>query len=175
MHYQRWYRHGDPRVVLRRSGQTTEERFWGYVDKTPTCWLWTGGKSHGYGTFSMSDREKDRQVMAHRMSYELVVGPIPDGMTLDHLCHTAAVTTCLDGPTCPHRACVRPDHLEPVPLPENIQRGGNGAKTRCKRGHPFDAENTYVSPKGGRFCRTCLRMHAALVRQRKRERRSENA
>jgi hypothetical protein len=173
MHWQRWRKHGDPRVVLGRWKQTPEERFWGYVDKSGDCWLWTGRTKLGYGQFSVWSAEegKDRTVQAHRFAYAAVVGEIPPGMTLDHLCHTVAVATCLDAPACPHRACVRPDHLEPVPLRENIQRGGNGAKTHCKRGHEFTPENTWTDKNGGRFCRACQRIHGARLRERRRAQR----
>ena len=69
------------------------DRFWQYVEKTPTCWLWTAGKSHGYGTL----RANGRNVVAHRFSWELVNGPIPSGLIVCHSC---------DMP-----ACVNPAHL----------------------------------------------------------------
>lgn len=164
-HYQRWAKWGDPHRVNGRWKLSPEERFWQYVDKTATCWHWTGGEKSGYGTFSLGGRS----VQAHRYSYELVNGPIPGGRTLDHLCHTRVVNDCTDGARCPHRSCVRPDHLEPVSLENNISRGGNGAKTHCKRGHEFTPDNTYVMKRGGRSCRKCLRLHQANQRQRRRE------
>ena len=76
---------------------TPEERFWAKVDKTDDCWLWTANRTNaGYGHFWL-DR---RMVLAHRFAYELLIGPIPDGLTLDHLCRV--------------RACVNPAHLEAV-------------------------------------------------------------
>jgi hypothetical protein len=96
---------------------------------------------------------------AHRLSYEHHVGPIPDGMVLDHLCR--------------NKACIRPSHLDPVPQRTNIHRGAsptarNATATECIHGHPFDAENTYWRPDGkGRLCRACGRdrkMRAKLAR-----------
>jgi hypothetical protein len=126
-----------PSVIKR----TTAERFWSKVDKQGPdgCWLWLIGKSTaGYGVF----RLPDRQVLAHRFAYELLVGPIPDGMTLDHLCRV--------------RHCVNPTHLEPATRGENTLRGetvtaANRAKTHCPQGHPY--EQTY----GQRICRKCRR------------------
>lgn len=121
------------------------KRFWSKVDKTGTCWLWTAClNSAGYGQFWV----KDRIVYAHRIAYELLVGPIPVGLELDHLCRSPA--------------CVNPAHLEPVTHKENIQRGhvqNNGAhnknKTHCPEGHPYSKKNTYVMKNGGRMCRAC--------------------
>jgi len=85
-----------------RANLTPEGRFWLYVEKTDTHWLWTGLKCHaGYGRMSNGPRK----VQAHRFSYELHVGPIPEGMFVDHKCHTPA--------------CVNPDHLQAVTIREN--------------------------------------------------------
>lgn len=169
MHWQRWRKWGDPRNTgAGRWKLSEEERFWQYVDKTPGCWIWTGGRKMGYGCFSVTRNKQDRMVQAHRFAYELANGPLADNMTLDHLCHTRAVSTCNGGPSCPHRACVRTDHLEPTSLGDNIRRGGNSAKTHCKRGHEFTPENTYAMKRGGRSCKTCLRLHAANLRARRR-------
>jgi hypothetical protein len=91
---------------------------------------------------------------AHRFAYELLVGPIPDGLALDHLCLTTG--------------CVNPAHLEPVTVAENSRRAAahyhaNRAKTHCIHGHPFDGENTYVHMTRGRparGCKTCDRERA---------------
>jgi len=167
-HYMRAKRHGSPDVVLRRLGRSDQERFWQYVSKTETCWLWTGTLSHGYGSFYLGRPEGGyRQVMAHRFAYELLIGPIPDGLTLDHL-----------KDRCGDKRCVKvvadvysPAHLEPVTLRVNIQRGSpNKAKTHCKRGHEFTAENTRpASSKGGRACRACDEIHKANRRERERK------
>ena len=111
------------------------------------CWEWQAGLwGKGYGQFRESTQ---RRVMAHRFSYELAKGVIPKGKTLDHLCR--------------NRKCVNPEHLEAVPLRENILRGNgapaqNNRKTHCLRGHLFDEQNTYLIIGGGRECRTCRRI-----------------
>lgn len=144
LHYQRWKRHGDALWVR----PTMEDRFWSKVDKTETCWLWTACKTRkGYGMFRLGGTD----VPAHRFAYELLVGPIPKGLQLDHLCMS--------------KACVRPDHLEPVTAQENTRRAlaalGTGhlmkqtLKTHCPQGHPYDESNTYVNAKGHRQCREC--------------------
>lgn len=137
---------------------TSEDRFWSQVAKSDGCWLWTGAKSARYGRFGTSGRV----VQAHRHAYELLVGPIPEGYDLDHLCRTTL--------------CVRPDHLEPVTHRENVLRGEslqaqNARKTHCPQGHPYDAENTYIQPStGGRLCLTCNRASGAERQRRYRER-----
>lgn len=138
-----------------------EERFWSKVETRPLgCWSWMGGSVRsGYGQFHLSGTRK--KVQAHRYAYELLVGPIPEGMTLDHLCR--------------NRACVNPDHLEPVTNRENILRGeGPSAQharaTHCAQGHPYDEGNTYVRYDGRRVCRICLRKWDNEKRRRQRRR-----
>ena len=127
----------------------TAERFFTKVDMTEDCWMWTASKHpFGHGQF----RAEGRKVFAHRWLYELLVGPIPEGLSLDHLCRVPA--------------CVRPSHLEPVTHRENVLRGVgpsavNARKTHCPQGHPYNEVNTHVGKKGGRICRTC---HRDLVR-----------
>lgn len=113
-------------------------------------------------------------MLAHRVAYEDLVGPIPDDLCLDHTCHT---TACVLGNNCPHRRCVNPAHLEPVTSEVNARRGLTGrvggakrgaqlrAKTHCPAGHEYDAPNTRWTPVGGRVCRRC-------VREKQRERRA---
>src|SRR5271167_976762 len=93
-----------------RSRQSLEARFWPQMNRTDTCWLWKGFLHNGYGHI----RDKNWKIqLAHRVAYELLVGPIPVGLTIDHLCHNTD-DTCKGGSTCPHRECVNPAHLEPV-------------------------------------------------------------
>jgi hypothetical protein len=124
------------------------ERFWARVDKNGPngCWLWTGTHDghHGYGRLKVDGHRTG----AHRVAYELLVGPIPDGLFLDHLCRNPP--------------CVNPAHLEPVTNRENVMRSPitlayiNSSKTHCPQGHPYDEANTIHSPAAGRLCRTCL-------------------
>ena len=123
-------------------------RLWSKVDKSGDCWIWTGSvTSGGYGSLLWNGRARQ----AHQVVYELLVGPIPDGLELDHLCRV--------------RHCVNPSHLEPVTRRENVRRGVspvavNARKTHCKRGHEFTLENTYARPDGARVCITCRRTQA---------------
>lgn len=159
MHYMRWRRTGSPLEVRRTLGLTTEERFWQYVNKDAPqgCWEWTGGLSHGYGNFMARHEDGTyAQVQAHRFAYRLLVGPVPDGLVMDHLCR--------------NKLCVRPLHLDPVTQRVNVQRGDAAvAHAACGRGHPFDAENTYIAPNGIRACKTCRRAALARYREKKRK------
>ena len=115
------------------------------------CWLWKGGLSQaGYGRYQI---HKSRTKIAHRLAYELVIGPIPEGLVLDHLCR--------------RRNCVKPTHLEAVTNLENIERGLVGAsrRTHCKHGHPLDEANTIqlfkpTGQKRGRQCRICMEIYS---------------
>lgn len=130
------------------------QRFWSRVVKTQTCWLWDGPLDNGYGRFWFNRKT----LLCHRVAYEMLIGPIPLGMALDHLCR--------------NRSCVNPEHLEIVTLGENVLRGigrsaVNARKTHCKNGHEFDAENTYFRKEGNRECIPCQRASQALWYARK--------
>ena len=119
------------------------------------CWMWTGeGNPAGYGMFRPGPG-KPRH-MVHRWAYEQFVGPVPEGMQIDHKCHTED-TACPGGPDCQHRRCCNPAHLEPVSASENTlrQRHYERSRTECPKGHPYDGDNLIVGKDGKRRCRTC--------------------
>ncbi len=133
------YKFGDPRLPA---------RFWSKVRVDVSgCWLWITSRRAGYGAFSI--RRKSHQ--AHHLAYQQLVGLVPAGLQLDHLCRV--------------RHCVNPAHLEPVTLRENVLRGEsftarNARKTYCPRGHEYSLDNTRIRVRGtgnkSRDCRTCL-------------------
>lgn len=114
------------------------------IRKRNGCWVWTGSIERGYGRMRVGGKWK----RMHRFMYEHHVGPIPDGLVLDHLCR--------------NKACCNPMHLEAVTQKENIRRGDTGAhnrrKTHCKHGHPFTDKNTYITKAGHRQCKACRRV-----------------
>jgi hypothetical protein len=118
------------------------------------CWLWVGGLTrNGYGSFCLYDAGRQTTSRAHRFAYELLVGPIPDGLQLDHLCRV--------------RSCVNSRHMEPVTSRENSLRGvglaaQNIVKTHCPRGHQYDMEL-----KGRRWCSVCRRAGRNIYRKPK--------
>ena len=137
------------------------QRFWEKVDKdgpVPSyrpdlgpCWIWTASIAKGYGRSCANGKSRG----AHIVAYEMLVGPVPDGLELDHLCRV--------------RRCVNPAHLEPVTKAENVRRGTSPAltrarhkaKTHCGRGHPFDEANTRHRSDGSRQCIACKRRRNA--------------
>lgn len=121
------------------------------VDVDTGCWNWQKSRNElGYGRIGIGSRTDGTRGVghAHRVSYETFVGPIPEGLHIDHLCRNPS--------------CVNPEHLEPVTVWVNVIERGQGPvarqsrQTHCKRGHPFDEENTYHN-RGKRYCRACVR------------------
>ena len=127
---------------------TPKDRFTSKHSIGTGCWEWHAYLDRdGYGTFWLDGTNR----RAHRVAYEIYIGPIPDGLELDHLCR--------------NRACVRPDHLEPVTSQVNNLRGEGPAAafaraTHCVKGHLLDGENLYERPGGGRRCIECGRAAA---------------
>jgi hypothetical protein len=144
-HWQRWKRNGDPLRLQHRA--TPRERFEARIDRDEStgCWVWKGTLNRtGYGLLSVDAK----YVLVHRWGYEQFVKPIPDGMTLDHLCR--------------NRACVNPAHLDVVTNRTNVLRGMSPSAVIhrqgvCKHGHEMTSDNVYVPPKNPRHrqCRTC--------------------
>jgi hypothetical protein len=134
------------------------ERFWPKVHKIGSipahaphlgrCWTWTSALDFGgYPILWIGD---GKSVRAHRFAYELLVRPIPSGLTIDHLCR--------------NRRCVNPAHMDPCTAGENAKRSplapynARAASTHCKRGHEFNEKNTMIH-HGRRECRACHAMH----------------
>lgn len=126
------------------------EKFWAQVDPSGDCWDWTGFKtSEGYGRLHWGDNS----TFVHRLVWELMVGPIPPGLEIDHRCF--------------NEGCVNPDHLEPVTRRENLlrRRGSKSRafqftlRTHCPRLHPYDEINTHWTRKGHRQCKACWQVY----------------
>jgi hypothetical protein len=140
----------EERAVL----EVLADSFWKRVDvcSKDECWPWLASTNQGYGRFFYPSKKSMR---AHVFAYKLLVGPIPDGLRLDHLCR--------------NRLCVNPNHLEPVTHKENVLRGvgitaKNAQKTHCERGHPLSGTNLLLREQGAyggihRQCRTCISLH----------------
>jgi hypothetical protein len=137
------------------------DRFWRKCIPEPMsgCWLWTACHTRdGYGAFARrvtADAPLVKRV-AHRFAYEVLVGPVPTGLQLDHKCRV--------------RGCVNPAHLEPVTNRENQMRGvafvvANANKTHCNHGHEFNEENTRLW-RGHRYCRPCCNRRSSESRTR---------
>ena len=137
------------------------KRFWEKVEKTDDCWNWKAYvKPNGYGTFGIGGRKNHKTVYAHRYSFELLKGPIKEGLEIDHLCK--------------NRKCVNPKHLEQVTSRENLSRSNcltsiQAKMISCIHGHLFDEKNTrsYLDKKGSlhRVCRKCSAKRAKVNRK----------
>jgi hypothetical protein len=126
------------------------ERLLRYTDRSGSCWLWTGGvQPNGYGRV----RVFGVAMFAHRFAFELLKGPIPDGLQLDHLCRV--------------RHCVNPEHLEPVTARVNQRRGKKATAVACVRGH--DLTDAPRRKNGTRRCNECQAIRARSRRQLRRE------
>lgn len=126
-----------------------------YIEAEPNtgCWLWVGRVGpNGYGMTSVNGKN----VNAHRAAYESLVGPVPPGLQLDHLCRV--------------RCCVNPKHLEPVTPKVNSERGAGSTPT-CKYGHPRVEHSRLRAAKGDRHCWTCALERATRYRRERRFRR----
>lgn len=126
-----------------------------YMNGSP-CWEWTGAtNSRGYG--SCASGRKGKTMLAHRRAYEIVVGPIPEGLTIDHLCR--------------NKVCVNTDHMEPVTGPENTRRA-LALISHCKQGHPFEGDNLRVVQRRTghlhRVCVTCQRKWGRVSSRKRR-------
>lgn len=167
-HRRRLVKTGDARThqPIRRTADSIEERILEKVSPEPNtgCWLWTGyTNGAGYGVLEI----KDQPFRAHRLSYELFIGPIPEGLTLDHLCRV--------------RCCVNPHHLEPVTIGDNVLRGDARTVSRarrafnvstithCANGHEWTDVNTSYYSSGSRRCLTCCREHCREYYRKNRE------
>lgn len=132
------------------------------IDPSSGCWQWTGARRGSptvlgyYGGLQVDGR----QLAVHRYVYELLVGPIPDGLQIDHLCRNPP--------------CCNPDHLEAVTQRTNLLRGNgisakNASRTHCAQGHEYTPENTVYRKGRGRWCRACNRMYCARAYARRKQ------
>ena len=158
MHRARLDRTGSLDLAPTSQGMPLRERFAARVAFSPEpegCWFWLGyHDKNGYGRVG----HRGKNLWTHRVAYELWVGPIPEGLHLDHLCRNTR--------------CVNPGHLEPVTHAENLRRGygvsaRNARKTHCAHGHAYDEANTGTTKAGGRYCKACAREKAARYYRRR--------
>lgn len=155
-------------VTIPKLTSAEEHRFWAKVEATGFCWNWIANQDRqGYGHFNCGAPVK--KYLAHRVTYTELLGPIPEGMELDHLCRNTS--------------CVNPDHLEPVTRTENQKRipfrasdgrqppwvvSGKNVTGYCKHGHEYTEANTYYYKDGRTDCRTCKASRVRKPRARNR-------
>ncbi len=137
-----------------------ERRFWRKADRTggpEACWIWTGMSDHGgYGLFDIfNNKISKKRTQAHRVAYELEIGPIPEGYVIDHF-------------RCGDKACCNPAHLEAVTAVENTRRARR-QKHYCQRGHPLSEKNSYFTPNGLRSCKICRTLRYIMILRRGKE------
>lgn len=158
LHYQRWMHHGDPLLTKTPNmvRGPSEFRFWSKVEKTDTCWIWGGNKNQdGYGLFYPLSK---KTAQAHRFSWSLINGPVPDGL---YVCHK-----------CDNPSCVNPDHLFVGTQTDNMRDCKNKGRrpirllVKCKRGHDLSGDNLYISGVG-RQCRACRSIAWQRFKQRR--------
>lgn len=147
MHHSRLRRFGVLTASTDR-GASPEEKFWARANPTDggRCWLWSGTINviSGYGYLTVNGRS----TLAHRFAYELLVGPIPEGLHVDHVYARG----------CRSRHCVNPAHLEPVTQDENNRRAAEAnRRTHCLHGHEMTPENTGSNGAGRTLCKQCNR------------------
>lgn len=106
--------------------------------------------SHGYSQVGWVENSQRTMVLGHRLAWEVFMGPIPSGMTIDHICH--------------NRRCVNLAHLRLLSLPDNARGNGQIDKTHCPSGHPYSGSNLYLDPKGYRRCRECMKISKAKAK-----------
>ena len=153
-HYKRWMKYGDPLSGGPRHLRFPENLLQRMEPQSNGCIYYTGALyPDGYGALSV----RGKSMRAHRAAYEHFVGPIPEGLDLDHRCHNED-EECRGGVTCPHRRCVNWEHLAPATRRENLLAsaltgpGANARKTHCVNGHEFTEER---DERGKRRCRQC--------------------
>ena len=133
------------------------KRFWSKIKvEDDGCWAWTATQNvKGYGFFYWNGRMR----RAHRVAYEMLAKQIPSALQCDHICRV--------------RNCCNPAHIDLVTSRENTNRGDIGRiekkKTHCPRNHPYSGNNVYVDKKGGRNCRSCVRIRSKERREREKQ------
>lgn len=152
-HYAKWLS-STPKESRPRNLPLVDQLLSRVVAGPKNCWIWTGKKVAGYGHF--------RGKYAHRLVYSAIVGQIPPGLSLDHLCRNTR--------------CVNPDHLDPVTHKENVRRGNVGkiesSRTHCPSGHEYTEENTYRNRlNGSRSCRACVKSRHAAENEKRKDKR----